>query len=236
MRQVVVTLLSVLSLVLACTPTLAPTATPTPAPTTTATPSNPCPSMTPALVVKIVDGDTIHVLIDTQDYRVRYIGIDAPETVHPTVGEQPYGREASARNHQLVLGKAVCLEKDMSETDQYGRLLRYVWLENGTMANATLVAEGYAQVTTYPPDVKYSQLFLSLQRRAHEQGMGMWGLAAPGSETPVAGRCDPAYPDVCIPSPPPDLDCADIPYRRFRVLPPDPHRLDANKDGVGCQG
>ena len=93
-------------------------------------------------------------------HRVRYIGINTPETVHPTRGEEPYGREASARNKALVSGERVYLEKDVSETDQYGRLLRYVWLGDGTMVNATLVAEGYAQVATYPPDVRYVDMFL----------------------------------------------------------------------------
>ena len=90
------------------------------------------------------------------EYRVRYIGIDTPETVHPTRGEEPYGREASTRNRELVMGETIYLEKDVSETDRHGRLLRYVWLDGETMVNAALVAEGYAQVSTYPPDVKYA--------------------------------------------------------------------------------
>ncbi len=90
----------------------------------------------------MVDGDTIDVLMEGREYRVRYIGIDTPETVHPTRGEEPYGREASSRNKELVSGQTVYLEKDVSETDRYGRLLRYVWLADGSMVNATLVAEG----------------------------------------------------------------------------------------------
>jgi len=85
---------------------------------------------------------TRYVLIDGVEYRVRYIGIDTPETFHPTRGEQPYGKEASARNKELVGGRTVYLEKDISETDRYGRLLRYVWLEDGTMVNGALVADG----------------------------------------------------------------------------------------------
>ena len=92
------------------------------------------------------------------------------ETVHPTRGEEPYGREASARNRELVSGKTVRLEKDGSETDRYGRLLRYVWLDDNTMVNAVLVADGYAQVATYPPDVKYADRFIDLQREALEDG------------------------------------------------------------------
>ncbi len=130
-------------------------------------------------------------------------------------------------------GKTVYLEKDISETDRYGRLLRYVYLDNSSMVNAVLVLQGYAQVATFPPDVKYTGLFLELQRQAQEDGAGMWGLSV--ADSSGAGGCDPAYPDGCIPSPPPDLNCADVPYKRFTVLPPDPHRFDGDKDGVGCE-
>ena len=92
-----------------------------------------------AVVVNVVDGDTIDVSIKDQTFRIRYIGIDTPETVHPTKPEEPYGREASARNKELVAGKTVQLEKDVSETDRFGRLLRYVWLDESTMVNAVLL-------------------------------------------------------------------------------------------------
>jgi len=203
-------------------------------------------------VTNVVDGDTIDVLIDGQEYRVRYIGIDTPETVHPTVGEEPYGSEASDYNKTLVMDKTVFLEKDVSETDQYGRLLRYVWLDAETMVNALLVAEGYAQVTTFPPDVRYADQFLEFERPTRENALGLWGLPTdpvmletpePRQENTPApvqgGDCDPSYPDVCIPSPPPDLDCGEIRdkygYRDIRVLQPDPHRLDREKDGIGCE-
>ena len=189
-------------------------------------------SLVTGQVANVVDGDTIDVVIDGRQQRVRYIGIDTPETVHPIRGEEPYGREASARNRQLVDRRTVYLEKDVSETDRYGRLLRYVWLDESTMVNAVLVAEGYAQVSTYPPDVKYADRFLELQRAARAEGRGLWGFTA---ATPAPGGCDPAYPDVCIPPPPPDLDCGEIPHRRFRVLPPDPHRFDGDNDGIGCE-
>ena len=79
-------------------------------------------------MVNVVDGDTIDVTVDGVERRVRYIGIDTPETVHPTRGVELYGKDASACNAQLVEGKTVQLEKDVSETDRYGRLMRYVWL------------------------------------------------------------------------------------------------------------
>jgi len=146
-------------------------------------------------VVNVVDRDTIGVLIDSVEYRIRYIGIDTPETVHPTRGEEPYGTEASARNRELMLGQTVNLERDVSERDQYGRLLRYVWLEDGRMVNAVLVAEGYAQVSTCLPDVKYADQFLELQHVARGGGLGLWGLAP---TTATEGGCDPGLIPVCV--------------------------------------
>ncbi len=131
----------------------------------------PSPSTVEALVVRVIDGDTIEVNIGGRLHKVRYIGIDTPEL------GQLGGYEAKSVNAELVAGKVVELEKDVSETDRYGRLLRYVWVE-GNMVNATLVAMGYAQVATYPPDVKYQQDFLELQRQAQEAGLGLWGAAA----------------------------------------------------------
>jgi micrococcal nuclease len=126
-----------------------------------------------ATVVRVVDGDTIEVDIDRTSYKVRYIGIDTPETVHPQKPVECFGKEASEKNRELVEGKRVRLEKDVSDTDNYGRLLRYVWVDD-IMVNAELVRLGYAQVATYPPDVKYQDLFLKLQEQAREAWYGLW--------------------------------------------------------------
>jgi len=144
-----------------------------------------------ATVTRVIDGDTIEVELGGQSYKVRYIGIDTPETVDPERPVQCFGREASERNRQLVAGRTVGLEKDVSETDRYGRLLRYVWVD-GRMVNAVLVEEGYAMASTFPPDVKYAALFASLQAQAREAGRGLWGAAC-SSPTPAqaaAGVCD----------------------------------------------
>lgn len=149
-----------------------------PAPSTESAPSLPeattQPQLIEASVVRVIDGDTIEVDIGGRLYKVRYIGINTPE-----VG-RPGADEATAVNAQLVYGKTVYLEKDVSETDRYGRLLRYVWTDEG-MVNAILVANGYAQVATYPPDVKYQHDFLELQRQAEEAGMGLWTVPQPSS-------------------------------------------------------
>jgi micrococcal nuclease len=169
-------------------------ATATRAPTATSSPEEPSPPQTPvepmpppsdlveAQVTRIVDGDTVQVLIDGVEYRLRYIGIDTPETKHPTLGVEPFGPEATQANTELVEGKTVWLEKDVSETDRYGRLLRYVYVDD-LMVNEELLRRGLARVATFPPDVKYADRFLELQRAAQEAGLGMWGVEL--TPTPV---------------------------------------------------
>ena len=133
-----------------------------------------------AQCTRVVDGDTIVVQMDGSEYKLRYIGIDTPETVDPNRPVGYFGKEASARNKQLVEGKTLYLEKDVSDTDKYGRLLRYIYLDiNGdgskyTMVNSLLVQLGYAKVATYPPDVKYADLFIKMEREARENNRGLW--------------------------------------------------------------
>jgi len=122
----------------------------------------------------------------------------------------------------------VRLEFDRERIDPFGRTLAYVWLGE-ELFNETLVREGYAFVATFPPNVKYVDRFRAAQREARSEERGVWG------ECVDPGACDPAHPDVCIPPPPPDLECADVDERRFTVLPPDPHRFDGDGNGVGCE-
>jgi micrococcal nuclease len=129
-----------------------------------------------ATVIRIVDGDTIYVRFNGHTEKVRYIGMNTPETRHPTMGAQPGGREATAVNQKLVEGKAVRLELDVQERDLYGRLLAYVYVGD-VMVNAELVRLGYAQVMTIPPNVKYAALFVKLQREARQAARGLWGSA-----------------------------------------------------------
>jgi micrococcal nuclease len=125
------------------------------------------------LVVRVVDGDTIHVRLADRLEKVRYIGVNAPEVHHPSRGEEPGGTEAHAMNRQLVEGKRVRLELDVQARDRYGRLLAYVWV-GATMVNAELVRLGFAQVMTVPPNVRHQALFVKLQRDAREAGRGLW--------------------------------------------------------------
>lgn len=121
-------------------------------------------------VTKVIDGDTVEI---EGGYRLRYIGIDTPETVHPSKPVQCFGKEASNKNKELVEGKTVRLERDITELDRYDRLLRYVWLGN-VLVNERLVKEGYATSYTYPPDVKYQERFVQAEREARESKKGLW--------------------------------------------------------------
>jgi micrococcal nuclease len=128
-------------------------------------------------VVRVVDGDTIHVKLGERVEKVRYIGVNTPEIHHPTRGEEPGGRQAAEVNRRLVGGRRVRLELDVRARDRYGRLLAYVWVGD-LMVNAELVRLGYAQVMTVPPNVKHQELFVKLQREARDAGRGLWSSDA----------------------------------------------------------
>lgn len=139
--------------------------------------AEPAPSSITVKVVRVVDGDTIDVCcLQGKEERVRYIGVNTPETHHPTKGVEYYGREAAAANRRLVEEKTVRLEFDVQLRDSYRRLLAYVYLEDGTFVNAWLVEHGYAQVMTVPPNVRHQDLFLRCQQAAREVGRGLWGV------------------------------------------------------------
>jgi micrococcal nuclease len=127
-------------------------------------------------VLRVIDGDTIEI----QDAsgaakKVRYIGIDTPETVDPRRSEQCFGKEASNKNKELVQGQEIYLEKDVSEVDKYGRLLRYIYLESSDISvNQQLVTEGYAVSSKYPPDIKYQEKFKAAEEEARNKGKGLW--------------------------------------------------------------
>ncbi|OGO64455.1 MAG: hypothetical protein A2Z45_02900 [Chloroflexi bacterium RBG_19FT_COMBO_55_16] len=120
------------------------------------------------LVTEVVDGDTIEVSIDGRNYAVRYIGIDTPER------GDPGGAEAKAKNSELVSGEVVTLGRDVSQTDRFDRLLRYVYLSDNTFVNAELVRSGHARAVAYQPDVKCQDLLEQIQREAKLSGLGLW--------------------------------------------------------------
>jgi micrococcal nuclease len=184
----------------------------------------------PAVVTRTVDGDTIYVRYRGREIDVRLIGVDTPETVDPSQPVGCYGPQASHFTERMLTDQQIRLEFDVERHDRYGRTLAYVWLRDH-LFNRRLVAQGYAVVSTYPPNVRYESRFEAAQRIARRDELGLWGVCPVGH----AHRCDPAYPGVCIPSPPPDLDCADVSFRNFQVLPPDPQNFDGDHNGVGCE-
>lgn len=125
-------------------------------------------------VTSIVDGDTIKVNINNEVKTVRLIGIDTPETVDPNRPVECFGQEASDKMKDLLTNKQVKLEKDVSETDKYGRLLRYVYLDE-IFVNEYMVREGYANASSYPPDIKYQEVFNSAENEARDNNRGLWG-------------------------------------------------------------
>ncbi len=125
-------------------------------------------------VLRIIDGDTIVIDYNGTEETVRMIGIDTPESVHPDASKNTEaGEEASEYTTSMLTGKEVSLEFDVQERDQYGRLLAYVYLGN-EMFNKTLLREGYATLSTYPPNVKYVEQFTALEKEAKAAGVGFW--------------------------------------------------------------
>lgn len=136
------------------------------------------PAQAEAVVLRVIDGDTI-VLKDGR--KLRLIGIDAPEK------GRPYFEEAKKKLKELLEGKEVTLEKDVSEKDRYGRLLRYLWL-GSTLVNLEMVRQGFAFCYTYPPDVKYQDKILQAERKAREKKIGLWASRATEDYPYVASK------------------------------------------------
>lgn len=151
-----------------------PTLTPPPA---IETKISEIPSREVAFVQRVIDGDSIEVILDGVAYNLRYIGIDAPET------GMPFFNEATEANRQLVEGQIVELEHDITNKDQYGRLLRYIYLSDGRLVNAELVKLGLAGAKAYPPDIKYQEIIASSESAAIAAGIGLW--APELSPTPI---------------------------------------------------
>jgi micrococcal nuclease len=126
-------------------------------------------------VVKVVDGDTIHVQLGEAREKVRYIGIDTPETKDPRRPVQCYGQKAADFNAQLVGGELVRLVRDVEARDRYGRLLAYVYrVRDGLFVNAELARLGYAQPLSIAPDIRHADRFAQLARQARQAGRGLW--------------------------------------------------------------
>ncbi|WP_053363471.1 thermonuclease family protein [Bacillus sp. FJAT-27251] len=144
------------------------------------------PSFQTAIVRRAIDGDTIEL---TSRERVRLIGVNTPESTYKM---ETFGKEAKDFTEEKLTGKAIWLQRDVSEHDRYGRLLRYVWLElpweqnleteiRRKMFNAHLILNGYAELSTFPPDVLYYSYFRQFAREARRIKAGLWGFAMKNS-------------------------------------------------------
>jgi micrococcal nuclease len=176
-----------------------------------------------ARVTRVFDGDTIEVELDGRIYRLRYIGVDSPER------DEPYYEDAFDFNRDLVEDETVTIVRDISETDQYGRLLRYVYLSDGTFVNAALISNGMARLVTFPPDVAQTDYLRQLQSGAKDEDVGMW------SRPDLTGPCD---CDRNL------YDCRDFQSRDeaqtcfeycLDTSGRDVHNLDGGGDGLVCE-
>ena len=130
-------------------------------------------------VSKITDGDTFYVTTSSSEkYKIRLIGIDAPETrnVGTKVRKEYFGAEAKIFVTQLLKNKKIKLTFDVQKTDRYGRVLAYVYLENGIFLNQYLVEKGYAVVSTFPPNVKFVEIFTKAEKLARNKKLGLWNM------------------------------------------------------------
>lgn len=125
-------------------------------------------------VVRVVDGDTIKIVFEGQEESVRLIGVDTPESVHPDSSKNTeFGETVSNFAKSKLEGKIVTLEFDEDQRDMYDRLLAYVHID-GEMFNKVLLAHGYAEVSTYKPNVRYEDDFNNIQLEAQANNLGMW--------------------------------------------------------------
>lgn len=191
-------------------------------------------------VERIIDGDTF---VCEDGEHVRLLLVNTPE-----MGQEPYGRLArKALREMIPPGTRVRLVTDIEPRDRYGRVLAHVHVGDSLWVNRELARRGYAEVMVVPPNVRRVVEIRAAARSARRQEVGFWDedvlarSAEPDQSNVPARRsdgedCHPSYPDTCVPPPPPDLNCSDLSERHIRVRGKDPHRLDADGDGWGCEG
>lgn len=217
-------------------------------------------------VMSVIDGDTIKARLASggEIVSVRLIGIDTPETVHPSKPVQCFGKEASSKLTELIEGKTVYLESDASQgdSDKYNRLLRYINLKDGTSINLMMVLDGYAFEYTYNIPYRYQTEYREAEITAMKNDAGLWASdtcdgdveiestqtqTAPTSDTSggtsgnttdssgsSSSNCDPNYTGGCVPKVSYDLDCGDISFSVW-VVGTDIHGFDGDGDGHGCE-
>ncbi|HSA84296.1 MAG TPA: thermonuclease family protein [Patescibacteria group bacterium] len=211
--------------------------------------------VTLAKVTAVIDGDTIEVELNGMINRVRYIGIDTPESVDPRKPIQCFSKEATVRNKSLVENKIVGLKKDISETDRYGRLLRYVYVGD-LFINQALVEEGFAKASSYPPDITYQDTLRQAEQQARDAQKGLWGSCENATPTPTAKPATMGTTDTATQTTTngtcqfsctaPDRNCSDFSSHEQAqtfftccgfTVQNDPMNLDAvgTGDGIACE-
>ncbi len=193
-------------------------------------------------VLRVIDGDTVEL-----DYKggttVRVIGIDTPETVSPSVPDECGGQAASNAARQLLEGERVAIRFDATQgrRDVFGRLLAYLTIPGVGDFGLAMLKRGRAAEDTYDSSYLMQDRYQAAESRAKRVDRNMWGKCG-GPDTPMRAVAEPASPDSscasgydpCIPSYPPDLDCADV-DGPIRVTGNDPHGLDAEGDRIACE-
>ncbi len=198
------------------------------------------------LVTDVVDGDTVKVAM-AGETSIRIIGIDTPETVHPSEPIECGGPEASAAATKLLTGRRVQVVYDASQgrLDAYDRTLAYLTIPGIGDFGLAMLKRGLAAEYTYDSAYRHQSQYIRAESRAQSKGIGVWGKCG-GVDTPQAipkpppsgppgnssSNCDPGY-SPCVPAFPPDLDCADI-DGPVSIAGNDPHGFDADGDGTGC--
>lgn len=208
--------------------------------------SSPIPTSVPQselfAVSSVIDGDTIQVVIDGKKETIRLIGIDSPETVDPRKPVQCFGKEASEKAKSLLSGKSVRLESDTTqgERDKYQRLLRYVFLEDGTNFNKLMISEGYAHEYTYGTPYKYQTEFKQAQKEAEASKVGLWAdnacpTASPQPSTQTSGTNPTTTGEFTCAGKTTCGQMASCAEAQFYLNSCGVSRLDGDKDGVPCE-
>jgi len=185
-------------------------------------------------VTEIIDGDTIKV--DGQS--IRFALVDTPE-----YGEYGFNEARDFIESICPVGSSVLVDEDDGQTQgSYGRILAVIYCNEMNLNEAVLeerhavIDQRFCEVSEFSSEewAKKYGCTQTVQNKENKQSPSQTPTSIPSTQT-KENNCDPSYPDVCIPPWPPDLDCGEIPYRKFTVLQPDPHGFDGDNDGVGCE-
>jgi micrococcal nuclease len=189
-------------------------------------------------VTRIIDGDTADVRTEAGAIeRVRLFGYNTPEVNERCFTDGIFALALHVNAFNDFPGW-VYLEEGPRRIDQFGRSLYYGWIVFGGqlyLLDEHMVGSGHATAWTADGQWRAGIMLAEQQARSAQRGCLWQGSTGGGGTGSGGGNCHPSYPTVCIPPPPPDLDCNQIPHRRFPVVASDPHGFDGDGDGIGCE-